>query len=233
MQEKYDESEIFLERVTAQENENVIAWTLYGILYEQKNQELNADITFKRATKLNNTQYMEMLPIVQTNVGGNEAVGEEEATKKDDADIVDDSKLLELQSKSRSSKRGTITQQTKTKSDSFSKSPKSPQGNVTATSYKHEEQVISLKERQHLADLAINKSIYLKTANFLVNNNAYSVSLKDFKPPTTRPLTSFYRYLQSVGREASCQGVGKPERRTKLLLPYPTGQNQVGQESAD
>ena len=74
MQEKYDESEIFLERVTAQENENVIAWTLYGILYEQKGQELNADITFKRAVKLNNVQYMEMLPIAQPA----DNVGEEE-----------------------------------------------------------------------------------------------------------------------------------------------------------
>lgn len=67
MQEKNDEAETFLERVTAQENENVIAWTLYGILYEQKGQELNADITFKRSTKLNNQLNIELMPQVQQN----------------------------------------------------------------------------------------------------------------------------------------------------------------------
>jgi len=53
MQEKNDMAELFLERVTAQDGENLIAWTLYAILYEQKGQELNAEITFKKAHKMN------------------------------------------------------------------------------------------------------------------------------------------------------------------------------------
>lgn len=53
MQEKYEMAELFLERVTAQDGENLIAWTLYAILYEQKGQDLNAEITFKKAHKLN------------------------------------------------------------------------------------------------------------------------------------------------------------------------------------
>lgn len=46
-------AELFLERVTAQDSENMIAWTLYAMLYEQKGQELNAEITFKKAHKMN------------------------------------------------------------------------------------------------------------------------------------------------------------------------------------
>ena len=53
MQEKNDVAETFLERVLSQENENIIAWTLYALLYEQKGQELNAEITLKKALKMN------------------------------------------------------------------------------------------------------------------------------------------------------------------------------------
>lgn len=60
MQEKLDIAETFLERVTAQENENVIAWTLYSMLYEQKGQELNADITLKKVMKMNHSQFVEL-----------------------------------------------------------------------------------------------------------------------------------------------------------------------------
>lgn len=53
MQEKYDLAETFLEKVTAQESDNIIGWTLLSILYEQKGQELNAEITLKKTLKLN------------------------------------------------------------------------------------------------------------------------------------------------------------------------------------
>jgi hypothetical protein len=53
MQEKNDIAETFLERVIVQDKENIVAWTLYAILYEQRGEELNADITFKKAIKLN------------------------------------------------------------------------------------------------------------------------------------------------------------------------------------
>ena len=60
MQEKIDTAEIFLERVTAQENENLVAWTLYAILYEQKGMELNAELTLKKVIKLNQALITEM-----------------------------------------------------------------------------------------------------------------------------------------------------------------------------
>lgn len=61
MQEKLDIAETFLDRVTAQENDNVIAWTLYAMLYEQKGLDMNAEITFKKVLKINQTQYAEQL----------------------------------------------------------------------------------------------------------------------------------------------------------------------------
>ena len=60
MQEKNDIAETFLERVLAQENENIIAWTLYALLYEQKGQELNAEITLKKALKINQAHLAEL-----------------------------------------------------------------------------------------------------------------------------------------------------------------------------
>ena len=60
MQEKNDVAETFLERVLAQENENIIAWTLYALLYEQKGQELNAEITLKKALKMNQAHLAEL-----------------------------------------------------------------------------------------------------------------------------------------------------------------------------
>lgn len=53
MQDKLDVAETFLDRVTAQEGENVVAWTLYAMLYEQKGQDMNAEITLKKALKIN------------------------------------------------------------------------------------------------------------------------------------------------------------------------------------
>lgn len=61
MQEKLDMAETFLERVTAQENENVIAWTLYAMLYELKGLDMNAEITLKKCLRLNQAQYAEQL----------------------------------------------------------------------------------------------------------------------------------------------------------------------------
>jgi tetratricopeptide (TPR) repeat protein len=59
MQDKLDIAETFLERVTAQESENVIAWTLYSMLYEQKGQDRNAEISLKQVLKLNQAQYLD------------------------------------------------------------------------------------------------------------------------------------------------------------------------------
>lgn len=60
IQEKYDLAETFLEKVTTQEPENIIGWTLLAILYEQKGQELNAEITMKKTLKINQAILNEM-----------------------------------------------------------------------------------------------------------------------------------------------------------------------------
>lgn len=66
MQEKLNLSETFLERVTAQDSQNVVAWTLYSILYEQKGQELNAEITLKKVLKMNQSQFIEKQAVLNS-----------------------------------------------------------------------------------------------------------------------------------------------------------------------
>ena len=55
MQENFEIGEIFFDRVTSNDPENVIAWCLYAMFYEQTNQDQNADITFAKTIKLNQT----------------------------------------------------------------------------------------------------------------------------------------------------------------------------------
>ena len=74
--------------------------------------------------------------------------------------------------KSRASKRGAASQQAKNKSDGSSKS-KSP-----GISSKTEDNGQNLKEKQVATELAINKSIYMKTAQFLIKYNALVVRKK-------------------------------------------------------
>lgn len=82
MQEKYDTAETFLERVIAQESENVIAWTLYAMLYEQKGQELNADITLKKVVKMNQAQLNELM--ISLNIQPPQPETEDETLKKEE-----------------------------------------------------------------------------------------------------------------------------------------------------
>lgn len=82
MQEKYDMAETFLERIIAQENENVIAWTLYAMLYEQKGQDLNADITLKKVLKMNQAQLNELM--ISMNVLPPQPETEDETAKKEE-----------------------------------------------------------------------------------------------------------------------------------------------------
>lgn len=72
-------------------------------------------------------------------------------------------------SKSRNSKRGTITQGNKIKLDGSNKS-KSP-----GIGSKVEESSISPKDKLALAELAVAKSIYMRTAQFLIKHNAFTV----------------------------------------------------------
>ena len=86
MQDKLDVAETFLERVTAQENENVIAWTLYMMLYEQKGQDQNAEITLKKVVRLNQTQLAEQqqAALIQIDTSHLEESGEPSSIKRDD-----------------------------------------------------------------------------------------------------------------------------------------------------
>lgn len=85
MQEKYEIAETFLERVIAQENENVIAWTLYAMLYEQKGQDLNADITIKKVMKMNQAQLNELM--ISMNIQPPQPEIEDETAKKEEGNF--------------------------------------------------------------------------------------------------------------------------------------------------
>ena len=74
--------------------------------------------------------------------------------------------------KSRNSKRGTITQPTKIKLGEGSNKSKSP-----GISSKNEETQISYKDKLVQSELAITKSIYMRTAQFLIKHNAFAVCL--------------------------------------------------------
>ena len=87
-QEKNDVAETFLERVIAQDNENVIAWTLHAILYEQKGQELNAEITVKKVLKLNQAQFAELQAQLLSTIATGTLVMEEEENKAAEGKIA-------------------------------------------------------------------------------------------------------------------------------------------------
>ncbi|CAF0849700.1 unnamed protein product [Brachionus calyciflorus] len=194
MQEKYDIAEIFLERVTAQENEHVVAWTLHSMLYEQKGQELNADITLKKVLKMNQIQYSELM--ASLNIQPQHAETEDEAAKKEE-ELIDESKL-HAESKSRNSKRGTLTNPGKIKlNDPLIKS-KSP----GISHQKLEDLGPSLKEKQSMTELAINKSIYLRTADFLIKNNAFAWAekcmAKELVSPNGGPSCQYHILLTKI-----------------------------------
>jgi Flp pilus assembly protein TadD len=85
MQEKYDLAETFLEKVTTQDSENVIGWTLLALLYEQKGQELNAEITIKKTLKLNQSLLSESNNLnASTNQISNDIDLEASMIKKDE-----------------------------------------------------------------------------------------------------------------------------------------------------
>lgn len=80
MQERFETAETFLERVTAQESDNVVAWTLYAMLYERKGEEMNADITIKKVVKMNQIQVAEQQATNDSHIG--EEAGE--VSKRED-----------------------------------------------------------------------------------------------------------------------------------------------------
>jgi tetratricopeptide (TPR) repeat protein len=84
MQEKYDIAETFLERVISQSGDNVIAWTLYAYLYERRGQELNADITYKRANKLNQQLLQQQQQQLLNGVTAEFSTGEQNEIKKEE-----------------------------------------------------------------------------------------------------------------------------------------------------
>lgn len=74
-------------------------------------------------------------------------------------------------SKSRNSKRGTLTQSNRIKLEQGSNKSKSP-----AIGSKMEEIAThSPKEKLALAELAITKSVWMRTAQFLIKHNAFAV----------------------------------------------------------
>ena len=104
MQDKIDTAETFLERVTAQDamnspssaiassddaNLNIIAWTLYAVIYEQKGLDLNAEITLRKAHKLNTHTSGHLKQHAESHLaslhgGIGEGIEEEQSIKKEE-----------------------------------------------------------------------------------------------------------------------------------------------------
>jgi hypothetical protein len=177
MQENFEIGEIFFDRVTSNDPENVIAWCLYAMFYEQTNQDQNADTTFAKTIKLNQT--IESLH-----------EKEEEEQQKKDEEVIDDSnnKTSDSHPKSRSSKRGSQFGKqvgAQAVSDKAYKAPKSPATGAsvlvpptipsalgaTKTSPRSPTRLDDTLDKH--ADPS-RKSIYMKTAQFLIEYNAFS-----------------------------------------------------------
>lgn len=162
MQEKNEMAELFLERVTAQDEDNLIAWTLYAMLYEQMGQELNAEITFKKAHKMNHAQHTQDVEVsnIERELQAS-ALKKAEEEGNEDNDIMSKSEhTANKENRSRLSKRGTITQSTQKLLPS--KSPKP--NNLSKISD------ITKKE----LEMPSYKSIFIVTADFLLKYNAFT-----------------------------------------------------------
>lgn len=93
-------------------------------------------------------------------------------------DMLEEIKFHAEASKSRNSKRGTLTQATKIKLDGGSNKSKSPAIGASSK-YVADENLSSSshtqKDKLMLAELAVAKSIYMRTAQFLIKHNAFAV----------------------------------------------------------
>jgi hypothetical protein len=204
MQEKYDIAEVFFDRVTCNDSDNVIAWCLYAMFYEQTNQDLNAEITFGKTFKIN--QAIEALHDHHFNSA-------EEELKHHDENVNDDTinKATDLHPKSRGSKRGT-SQYSKSKADNIPKAPKSP-GTASvllptthsALGNKSPRSPTRLEQEQAVpayTESSARKSIFMKTAQFLIEYNAFPWAekclAKELVNPKGGPSCEFHVLLARV-----------------------------------
>jgi hypothetical protein len=191
MQEKYTIAETFFDRVTNQDSENVIAWYFYALYYELTNQDLNAEITIKKAHKLNyNVEYQqEQHQLAQ--MAASETETDDQLKKDEDGANLEDAQGNKLSVdnsvKSRQSKRGP-SQISKVKEPINPKGIKSPgtasvigapsvnigpKSPLPASIVGGSKDTDPSAEATHLP----KKSIYMKAAEFLIEYNAFSVSL--------------------------------------------------------
>lgn len=202
MQENFDIAEIFFDRVTCNDTENVIAWCLYAMFYEQTNKDQNADITFAKTIKLNQT-----IEALQEHL--------EEQQKKED-EVTDDSnnKTSDSHPKSRSSKRGSQfgKQITKLPENSF-KAPKSPATGASVLVPPTIPSALGVTKNSPRSPTRLDdgldkhadpsrRSIYMKTAQFLIEYNAFSWAekclAKELVNSRGGPSCEFYVLLSKI-----------------------------------
>jgi hypothetical protein len=202
MQEKYEVAETFFDRVTCKESENVIAWCLYGMFYEQTQQELNAEITFNKTLVLDSA-LTELQLQQQAQFGSIGQIKEEDETTRmenedaviEDAMAANKPTTIEAMSKSRINKRTSANQLPKM-ANNAKLTPKSPAVLLNSTSNKSPRSpsnsgLVGSKQNEDLSNLTlpathstqsyteisylpiVHKSIYTKTANFLAEYNAF------------------------------------------------------------
>ena len=201
MQENFEIGDIFFDRVTCNDPENVIAWCLYAMFYEQTNQDQNADITFAKTIKLNQT--IESLHEKE----------EDEQQKKDD-EINDDSnnKTTDSHPKSRSSKRGSQFGK-QIVPDKGYKAPKSPATGASVLVPPTIPSALGATKGSPRSPTRLDetldkhadpsrKSIYMKTAKFLIDYNAFSWAekclAKELVNSRGGPSCEFYVLLSKI-----------------------------------
>lgn len=223
MEEKYDVAEVFFDRVTCSENDNVIAWCLYAMFYELTGQDLNADITFNKAVKLNQA--------IESHSDHSSGALDDEVKKDEEADEAGKTN----EPKSRGSKRGN-SQFSKSKPDATNatatvKPPKSPGAGSAVTANVAVAPTVASNVQSVLGhrspinppggkiddqgttvganaavttnvDVPTRKTIFMKTAQFLIEYNAFAWAekclAKELVNPKGGPSCEFYLLLTRV-----------------------------------
>lgn len=196
MQEKYDIAETFFDRVTNRDSNNVVAWCLYAMLYENTNQDLNAEITFSKTIKLNNA--IELAEQPQVSITNEDT---DEHTTHDDTQNT--SKLQDVKSRV-PSKRGT-SQASKLKAD-IAKVSKSP-GTASQLAVAHPVQGAN-SSMEHkspvppVEQIDNRRSMFMKTAKFLLEFNAFiwaeKCLAKDLLNPKGGPTKDYHIALTKI-----------------------------------
>ncbi|UJR26687.1 hypothetical protein I4U23_008003 [Adineta vaga] len=181
--ENNEVADLFFETVTVEDPENVVAWTLYGVFQKHIGNETNAQITLGQAEKLQRailkSEEEQTAAVAQQSAPlTDERREDEEKDRSAEEALKTSDPLLNVASKARLSRS--------------SKSSKQKQEKTKA-------EILSARKSQDISNIiepekvANKKSIYLKTAEFLLKYNIATWAEK----------TLAYEFLNNAGKD--CQ----------------------------